>query len=101
MSPPLLLALPWDHTPTPPTLVGTFGSKELWVPLPRVVEISPGLPAGVKARGLQSVVWATRRFKHRHRFCINRDVGDEEGAEAQDVWVPQRSTKATQHHSDG
>lgn len=37
-------------------LMTTFGAEELGVPLPRSVEVSPRLPAGVEAGGLQSVV---------------------------------------------
>lgn len=37
-------------------LINTFRAEELGVPLPRSVEVSPRLPDGVEAGGLQSVV---------------------------------------------
>lgn len=49
------------------------------MPLPGGVEVSPGLPAGVQAGGLQSVVQATRHLKCRHRVCRERGRSGREG----------------------
>jgi hypothetical protein len=37
-------------------LISTSGAEEFRMPLPGSVEVSPGLPAGLEAGGLQSVV---------------------------------------------